>query len=92
MGWKQDARGERAKLRVRVQNYKPSPMKMEVALVAPAEWTIEPDVLKFEAPPNAVISRPVEMLIPKDWAAPGPRFAIAVDHAGAAQPPRRPRQ
>ncbi|MEK7408420.1 MAG: MBL fold metallo-hydrolase, partial [Acidobacteriota bacterium] len=73
------ARGERLKLSVRVQNYKPSPMKMEVALVAPAEWSVEPDVLKFEAPANSMASQPVEIFIPKDWAAPGPRFAIAAD-------------
>lgn len=73
------ARGQRQKLEVRVQNYKPSPVKMEIALVAPAEWTIEPDVLKFEAPANSITSRPFEIMVPKDWSAPGPRFAIAAD-------------
>jgi glyoxylase-like metal-dependent hydrolase (beta-lactamase superfamily II) len=73
------APGERQRLEVRVQNYKPAPMKMEVALVAPSEWRIEPDVLKFEVPANGKAARPVEITIPKGWAAPGPRFAIAAD-------------
>jgi glyoxylase-like metal-dependent hydrolase (beta-lactamase superfamily II) len=73
------APGERRRLEVRVQNYKPAPMKMEVALVAPSEWRIEPDVLKFEVPANGKAARPVEITIPKGWAAPGPRFAIAAD-------------
>ncbi len=73
------APGERQRLEVRVQNYKPAPMKMEVALVAPSEWRIEPDVLKFEVPANGKAARPVEITIPKGWAAAGPRFAIAAD-------------
>jgi glyoxylase-like metal-dependent hydrolase (beta-lactamase superfamily II) len=73
------APGERRRLEVRVQNYKPAPMKMEVALAAPSEWRIEPDVLKFEVPANGKAARPVEITIPKGWAAPGPRFAIAAD-------------
>jgi len=73
------ARGERQKLQVRVRNYRPSPMKMEVALVAPAEWSIEPDVIRFAAAANAVTARAVEITIPKDWEGPGPRFAIAAD-------------
>jgi glyoxylase-like metal-dependent hydrolase (beta-lactamase superfamily II) len=73
------APGERQRLEVRVQNYKPEPVKMEVALVAPAEWKIEPPVVSFEAPANGKASRPVEIAIPRDWAPPGPRFAIAAD-------------
>jgi hypothetical protein len=42
--------GGRQALQIRVQNYKPSPMKIEVSLVAPAEWSIEPDALRLEAP------------------------------------------
>jgi len=73
------ASGERQRLEVRVQNYKPAPMAIEVALVAPSEWRIEPDVLKFEVPANGKAARPVTVTIPKGWAAPGPRFAIAAD-------------
>jgi glyoxylase-like metal-dependent hydrolase (beta-lactamase superfamily II) len=73
------AGGERQRLEVRVQNYKPAPMTIEVALVAPSEWRIEPDVLKFEVPANGKAARPVTVTIPKGWAAPGPRFAIAAD-------------
>jgi len=69
--------GERQRLEVRVQNYKPAPMAIEMALVAPSEWRIEPDVLKFEVPANGKAARPVTVTIPKAWAAPGPRFAIA---------------
>jgi glyoxylase-like metal-dependent hydrolase (beta-lactamase superfamily II) len=71
--------GDRQKLEIRVQNYRPSAIRMEVALVAPSEWRIEPDVVKFEAPANGKAARAVEIVIPADWAAPGPRFAIAAD-------------
>jgi hypothetical protein len=54
-------------------------MKVEVALVAPAEWRIEPAVLKFEAPANGKAARSFDISIPKGWAAPAPRFAIAAD-------------
>ncbi len=71
--------GERQKAEVRVRNYKPSPMKIEIALVAPADWKIEPDVLSFRVPPNEQAARPFQIAIPRDWIAPAPRFAIAAD-------------
>jgi hypothetical protein len=43
-------------------------MTIEVALVAPSEWRIEPDVLKFEVPANGKAARPVTVTIPKTWA------------------------
>ncbi len=73
------AAGSRQKAEVRVQNYKPSAMKVEVSLVAPAEWRIEPGVLKFDVPANAKGARSFEISIPKDWAPAAPRFAIAAD-------------
>ena len=54
-------------------------MKIEVALVAPSEWRLEPDVLTLEVPPNAKGSAAFQVTIPRDWAAPAPRFAIAAD-------------
>src|SRR5258708_29527074 len=36
--------GERQRAEVRVRNYKPSAMKIEVAIIAPAEWRIQPDL------------------------------------------------
>ena len=42
--------GDASRAEIRVQNYRKAPMKMEIALIAPGEWTIEPDVLRFEAP------------------------------------------
>jgi glyoxylase-like metal-dependent hydrolase (beta-lactamase superfamily II) len=73
------APGERQKIEVRVQNYQPAAMKMEVALVAPAEWRIEPEVLKFEAPANGKAARAFEVTIPRGWVAPASRLAIAAD-------------
>jgi glyoxylase-like metal-dependent hydrolase (beta-lactamase superfamily II) len=64
---------------VRVRNYYPRPMKMEVALVAPSEWRIEPDVLKFEVPANSSVSRQVNLAVPGGWSPPSPRLAIAAD-------------
>jgi glyoxylase-like metal-dependent hydrolase (beta-lactamase superfamily II) len=73
------APGERQELQVRVQNYRASPMKVEVALVAPSEWKIEPATVKFEVPARGRSSRGVSIAVPKGWEAPGPRFAIAAD-------------
>ena len=71
--------GERQRGEVRVQNYNPAPMKVEVALVAPAEWRIEPDVLAFEVPARGKASRPFHLTIPRGWRAGTPRVAIAAD-------------
>lgn len=71
--------GAGQRLEVRVQNYRQAPMKMEVALIAPSEWRIVPDVLKFEAPAGQVARQAVEITIPKGWNGAGPRFAIAAD-------------
>ena len=73
------APGERQRGEVRVQNYKSSAMKMEVALVAPSEWRIEPDVLSFEVPANGSAARAFQVAVPRDWTSPSPRFAIAAD-------------
>jgi glyoxylase-like metal-dependent hydrolase (beta-lactamase superfamily II) len=73
------APGETHTLEVQVQNYKPSAMNLEVALVAPAEWKVEPDHVKMQVPARSLASAPVTVSIPRDWAAPSPRFAIAAD-------------
>ncbi|MCX6619642.1 MAG: MBL fold metallo-hydrolase [Acidobacteria bacterium] len=71
--------GKTETLEIRVQNYRPTAMKMEVALVAPPEWKIEPDVLKFEAPAKGHAHAKVRVTIPKSWQSPSPRLAIAAD-------------
>jgi glyoxylase-like metal-dependent hydrolase (beta-lactamase superfamily II) len=71
--------GQRQSLELRVQNYKPSPMKIEMALVAPAEWRIEPDVAKLEIPARSHAHTQVHIAIPASWKPPCPRFAIAAD-------------
>ncbi|MBI1788096.1 MAG: hypothetical protein HYR60_11175 [Acidobacteria bacterium] len=54
-------------------------MKMEVALVAPPEWSVEPDVVKFEVAARSKAMHPVTVTVPKSWQPPSPRFAIAAD-------------
>jgi hypothetical protein len=54
-------------------------MKAEIAIVAPSDWSITPEVLTIEVPPHAKSSKQITIKIPKDWQAPGPRFAIAAD-------------
>jgi hypothetical protein len=73
------APGERVRAEVRVQNYYAAPLKAEVALVAPAEWKIEPDLLAVEVPAKSKSAQAFYITIPKDWKAPSPRFAIAAD-------------
>ncbi len=71
--------GERASVEVRVRNYKAHAMRMEVALVTPAEWTVEPEVLRFDAAPGVTTACKVTFAIPKDWRPPAPRLAITAD-------------
>jgi hypothetical protein len=71
--------GQREELQIRVQNYKSSPMKIEVALVAPSEWRIEPDVAKIEVQPRSHAHYSVHITVPASWKPPSPRFAIAGD-------------
>lgn len=66
-------------LEVHVQSYDAAPVKVEVALVAPSEWRVTPDVVTLEVPPRGKASKPVSISIPRGWTAPGPRFAIAAD-------------
>jgi glyoxylase-like metal-dependent hydrolase (beta-lactamase superfamily II) len=71
--------GERHRLTMHVRNYKNSAMKVEISLVAPAEWAIAPEVLTVNVPARGKTSLPVDVTVPKGWQAPGPRFAIAAD-------------
>ena len=73
------APGERHAAEVRVQNYYASPMKVEVALVAPSEWKIEPDVVKLDIKPKSAATAQIHISTPKDWSPVSPRFAIAAD-------------
>jgi glyoxylase-like metal-dependent hydrolase (beta-lactamase superfamily II) len=73
------APGETHKLEVRVQNYQPSEMKLEIALVAPAEWRIVPDTVKVSAPAGGKASQTFQLTIPRTWQAPAPRLALAAD-------------
>jgi hypothetical protein len=54
-------------------------MKIEVAIIAPSEWRIEPDLLQFEVGAGSQKAQPFQIALPKDWSAPSARFAIAAD-------------
>ena len=71
--------GETQTLQVHVQSYDNAPVQLEVALIAPSEWRIEPDVVSIDVPPRGKVSKPVKVTVPAGWSAPGPRFAIAAD-------------
>lgn len=71
--------GSVQKAEIRVQNYRTEPMEMEVALVAPSEWRIEPDVLRFTVPAKSHAHQAFTITVPKGWEGPGPRLAIAAD-------------
>jgi glyoxylase-like metal-dependent hydrolase (beta-lactamase superfamily II) len=73
------APGETREISIYVRNYRQAPMKAEVALVGPGEWTISPEVLTINVPPGANLTKTVKVSIPRDWHPPGPRFAIAAD-------------
>jgi glyoxylase-like metal-dependent hydrolase (beta-lactamase superfamily II) len=71
--------GRRQPLQVHVHNYKPTSMKLEVALIAPPEWTVEPDVLKLEVPARGHLSGAFQVTVPRSFTPDSPRFAIAAD-------------
>jgi hypothetical protein len=71
--------GDLARAEIRVQNYRSAPMKLEVGLVAPGEWRIEPDVLRIEAPANAAARQSFQIQVPREWTSSAPRFAVAAD-------------
>jgi hypothetical protein len=71
--------GDSARAEIRVQNYRSVPMKMEIALVAPQEWDIEPDVLRFETPAQTKVAQAFQIRIPREWRPASPRFAVAAD-------------
>ncbi|MFN7918594.1 MAG: MBL fold metallo-hydrolase [Bryobacteraceae bacterium] len=73
------APGERRKLEVHAQNYGDAAMNLEVSLVGPAEWRVTPEVLKITVSGRGKASLAFDVAIPKDWAPPAPRFAIAAD-------------
>jgi glyoxylase-like metal-dependent hydrolase (beta-lactamase superfamily II) len=71
--------GERQKLEIRVRNYKPEPVKIEAALIAPSAWRIEPEVVTLEIRGRSNAVRAFTVSVPKNWTATAPRFAIACD-------------
>ncbi len=71
--------GDAATAEIRVRNYRKAPIRMEVALVAPLEWRIEPDVLRFQVPEASMEAQAFRLQVPRDWHPASPRFAIAAD-------------
>lgn len=71
--------GEALNVEVRVRNYKPEPMQVEVALVTPREWEVNPEVVRLEIAGRAEGRRTVRVEIPAQWTPPAPRFAITAD-------------
>jgi glyoxylase-like metal-dependent hydrolase (beta-lactamase superfamily II) len=73
------APGKSTVLQVRVRNYHAAPMKLDVALVTPAEWRVVPDVVHLEVPAGGTGSKSMEVRVPRNWTGPQPRLAIAAD-------------
>jgi glyoxylase-like metal-dependent hydrolase (beta-lactamase superfamily II) len=71
--------GDSSRGEIRVRNYRKTPMKMEVFLVAPGEWHIEPEILHFDAAAGTKVSQAFNIHIPRDWQPSSPRFAVAAD-------------
>ncbi len=71
--------GDVAAAEIRVRNYRKEAIRIEVALVAPPEWRIEPDVLRFEVPGGSMKAQAFGLQVPRDWHPSSPRFAIAAD-------------
>lgn len=72
-------RAEKNQLQIRARNYFRAPMRLQIALVTPPEWRVTPDVVNLDLAAGQVLSGAVDVFIPRNWQAPGPRFAIAAD-------------
>ena len=71
--------GETTRGEIRVQNYRPAPMKLEVALVLPDGWSATPDVLRIEAPPRGHARAEFVLRTARELPHGQPRVAIAAD-------------
>jgi glyoxylase-like metal-dependent hydrolase (beta-lactamase superfamily II) len=71
--------GAAAEAELRVRNYRDRPMRIEAGLVAPEEWTVEPDVLRLEVPARSQSAQAFRIRVPAAWRPPSPRLAIAAD-------------
>jgi len=61
------------------QGYLVAAPEVEVALVAPSEWRVEPEVLRFGAAPGVQTRRSFAIQAPRGWQPKLPRFAVAAD-------------
>ncbi len=71
--------GARHHLQLRVRNYHPQPMKVEVTLVTPDAWRIEPSVLSLTVAAKGTGRAEFAVSVPAGWRPAVPRFAIAAD-------------
>ncbi|HYK88907.1 MAG TPA: MBL fold metallo-hydrolase [Acidobacteriota bacterium] len=71
--------GDSTEAEIRVRNYRSAPMKLDIGLVAPGEWHIEPDTLHVEVAAQAAAKAAFKIQIPRDWQAGTPRLALAAD-------------
>jgi hypothetical protein len=71
--------GTSTRAEMRIRNYRNEPMKMEIALVVPSEWHVEPEVLRFDATAGSNTRQSFSIHIPRDWQSSSPRFAVAAD-------------
>jgi hypothetical protein len=54
-------------------------LKLEVALVLPAGWRVEPAVARFEVPANGRAKADYQLAVPAAWTGTSTRTAIAAD-------------
>lgn len=71
--------GSVANAEIRARNYRSKPMTIEVMLVLPPGWRTDPELLRFEAPPQGNASCAFRLLTTRGELKPGTRFAIAAD-------------
>jgi len=71
--------GGSAAAKVRVRNYRSTPMKLEVEPVLPPGWRSEPRILRFEAPPKGTATCPFRIYIARRGRLASPRLAITAE-------------
>jgi glyoxylase-like metal-dependent hydrolase (beta-lactamase superfamily II) len=71
--------GSNAALELRVRNYRSSPLRLEAALVVPAEWKASPELLELTVSPGGDTSGKFSVAIPENWDRGKPRVALAAD-------------
>lgn len=71
--------GETRPFEIRVRNHSKTSIALQISLVVPPGWKVQPKISRVAVSANGKTSVPVSVIIPADFGAAGSRLAIAAD-------------